>query len=146
LILGSKTFLTFSIGFTWVNNDNVKYHVNPQWSCQPLNLGHSFPLLPSFFFLSSFLSFLVSSSSTTFHARPSSLFPSELVWTQTVGRTVRMGGSPVTWQLPTQKKCGQISIPRLGFASVISVFERARILRSLEYAASMIGSFIFLWQ
>jgi hypothetical protein len=38
-----------------------------------------------------------------------------------------------------QKKCGQTFMPRVGFESMIPVFERAKTFHALDRAANVIG-------
>jgi hypothetical protein len=64
----------------------------------------------------------------------------------TVGRTPWMGDKPVARPLPThrttqtQKKRTHTCMPRVGFESTILVFERAKTVHALDWAASVIGT------
>jgi hypothetical protein len=63
----------------------------------------------------------------------------------TVGRTPWTGDQPVERPLPihrttqTQNKSTQTSMPRVGFESMIPVFERAKTVYALDRAATLIS-------
>jgi hypothetical protein len=64
----------------------------------------------------------------------------------TVGRTPWKSDQPVARSLPTHKatqtqnKCTQTSMPRVGFEPTILAFERAKTVRVLDRAATVIGT------
>jgi hypothetical protein len=64
----------------------------------------------------------------------------------TIGRTPWKGDKPVSRPLPThritqtQNERIQTSIPCVGFEPTIPVFERAKIVHTLDRAATVIGS------
>jgi hypothetical protein len=63
----------------------------------------------------------------------------------TIRRTLWTGDQPVARPLPTHRitqihnKRTQTSMPRLGFETTISVFERAKMVHALDCAATVIG-------
>jgi hypothetical protein len=64
----------------------------------------------------------------------------------TIGRTPWTGDQPVARLIPThrttqtQNKRRQTSMPRVGFESIIQVFERAKTVHALDRTATVIGT------
>jgi hypothetical protein len=97
-------------------------------------------------FLSTVLKFLFFYS--LFVLVPLACFPSELIWKygsykQSVGLLGRVI-IPVPRPLPTQKKCGQISMPWVGFVPTIAVFEQEKTFYAFDCVTTVIGACIIL--
>jgi hypothetical protein len=93
-----------------------------------------------------FFFFYLNGLSSPAYAR-SELPDSEVRTLQTVGMTPWTGDQPIARPLLNagkhrHNKCGQTTVPHVGFESTIPIFERAKIFHALDLVATVNGSHV----